>query len=70
AMIRIYRRIRDEQLQTKLIMQVHDELVLESPTDEAEKVEHMVREEMEGVIEMVIPLKVSVSKGKNWGEIH
>jgi DNA polymerase-1 len=70
AMIRIYRRIREEQLQTKLIMQVHDELVLESPTDEAEKVEHMVREEMEGVIEMVIPLKVSVSKGKNWGEIH
>ena len=69
-MIRIYRRIRDEQLQTKLIMQVHDELVLESPTEEAEKVVHMVQEEMEGVIEMVIPLKVSVSKGKNWGEIH
>jgi len=34
------------------------------------KVEHMVQEEMEGVIDMVIPLKVSVSKGKNWGEIH
>jgi DNA polymerase-1 len=70
AMVRIYRRIRDEQLQTKLIMQVHDELVFESPTQEAEKVEHMVQEEMEGVIEMVIPLKVSVSKGKHWGEIH
>jgi DNA polymerase-1 len=70
AMNRIYRRIRDEDLKTKLIMQVHDELVLEAPTNEAEKVEHMVRQEMEGVIDMAIPLKVSVSKGKNWGEIH
>ena len=70
AMNRIYRCIRDANLKTKLIMQVHDELVLEAPADEAEKVEHMVRDEMEGVIDMVIPLKVSVSKGKNWGEIH
>jgi DNA polymerase-1 len=70
AMNRIYQRIRDANLKTKLIMQVHDELVLEAPLDETEKVEHMVQEEMEGVIDMVIPLKVSVSKGKNWGEIH
>jgi DNA polymerase-1 len=70
AMNRIYRRIKNEDLKTKLIMQVHDELVLEAPTIEAEKVEHMVQEEMEGVIDMVIPLKVSVARGKNWGEIH
>jgi DNA polymerase-1 len=70
AMNRIYRRIRDTDLMTKLIMQVHDELVLEAPADELEKVEDMVQEEMEGVIDMTIPLKVSVAKGKNWGEIH
>jgi len=70
AMNRIYRRIKNENLQTKLIMQVHDELVLESPPDEAEKVEQMVKKEMEGVIEMVVPLKVSVERGRNWGQIH
>jgi DNA polymerase-1 len=70
AMNRIYRRIRDLNLKTKLIMQVHDELVLEAPADEAEQVEHMVKEEMEGVIDMVVPLKVSVAQGRNWGEIH
>ena len=69
-MNRIYRRIRDADLKTKLIMQVHDELVLEAPVDELEKVKDMVQEEMEGVIDMVIPLKVSVSRGKNWGKIH
>jgi DNA polymerase-1 len=70
AMNRIYRRIRDENLETKLIMQVHDELVLEAPTNEVKGVEQMVQAEMEGVIDLVVPLEVSVSKGKNWGEIH
>jgi DNA polymerase-1 len=70
AMNRIYRRIRDENLKAKLIMQVHDELVLEAPTDEAEQVQRMVKEEMEGVIDMVVSLKVSVARGKNWDEIH
>jgi len=70
AMNRIYRRIRDESMKTKLIMQVHDELVLEAPTDEVKDVEQMVKAEMEGVIDLIVPLEVSVSKGKNWGEIH
>jgi DNA polymerase-1 len=50
--------------------QVHDELVLEAPSDEAEKVEQMVKKEMEGVLEIVVPLKVSVERGRNWGMIH
>ena len=70
AMIRIFRRIKDGGLQAKMLMQVHDELVLEVPDDEAEKVEQLVKEEMEGVLDMRIPLKVSVSRGKNWGTIH
>ncbi len=70
AMIRIYRRIKEEGLQAKMIMQVHDELVLEVPDEECEKVQRMVKEEMEGVIDMVVPLMVSVEKGRNWGTLH
>jgi DNA polymerase-1 len=70
AMIRIYRRIQESGFKAKMIMQVHDELVLEVPDDECEKMQRMVKEEMEGVIEMVVPLRVSVEKGRNWGQIH
>jgi DNA polymerase-1 len=51
-------------------MQVHDELVLEVPDDECEKAQRMVKEEMEGVLDMVVPLTVSVERGRNWGQIH
>ncbi|OGP55286.1 MAG: DNA polymerase I [Deltaproteobacteria bacterium RBG_13_52_11] len=70
AMIRIYRCIKVEGLKAKMIMQVHDELVLEVPDDEVERAERMVKEEMEGVLDMVVPLKVSVERGRNWGQIH
>jgi DNA polymerase-1 len=70
AMIRIYRRIRDGGLKAKMIMQVHDELVLEVPDDECEKAERIVKEEMEGVLDMSVPLTVSVERGRNWGQIH
>jgi DNA polymerase-1 len=69
-MIRIYRRIRDGGLRAKMLMQVHDELVLEVPDDECENAERMVKEEMEGVLDMVVPLSVSVEKGRNWGSLH
>jgi DNA polymerase-1 len=45
-------------------------LVLEVPDDEVEKTQHMVKEEMEGVMEMVVPLTVSVERGRNWGSLH
>jgi DNA polymerase-1 len=70
AMIRIYRRIKEGGLKAKMIMQVHDELVLEVPDDEVEKAERMIKEEMEGVMDMVVPLVVSVEKGRNWGTLH
>jgi DNA polymerase-1 len=70
AMIRIYRRLTEKGLKTKMIMQVHDELVLEAPDDEADQAERVVKEEMEGVMDMVVPLRVSVARGKNWGAIH
>jgi DNA polymerase-1 len=70
AMVRIYRRIKDEGLKAKMIMQVHDELLLEVPDDECDKAERMVKEEMEGVLEMSVPLTVSVERGRNWGSLH
>ena len=70
AMVNIYRRIRKEGLQAKLIIQVHDELILEVKEEEMERAKGMVKEEMEGVSELRVPLKVEISAGKNWGEIH
>jgi DNA polymerase-1 len=70
AMIRVDSRIRLEQLQSRLIMQVHDELVLEVPEDELLKVEQLVEEEMERAVETRVPLKVDISYGANWSEAH
>ncbi|MBW2039117.1 MAG: DNA polymerase I [Deltaproteobacteria bacterium] len=70
AMIRIYKSIKEGGFKAKMIIQVHDELVLEAPDDEVGEVEKMVKKEMEGVMELAVPLKVSVARGRNWGEIH
>lgn len=70
AMIRIHRRLIREKRETKLILQIHDELVFEVPEGELEGVRAMVKEEMEGVTKLVIPLKVEVGTGKNWAEAH
>ncbi len=70
AMIRVHRRLSREGRQTKLIIQIHDELVFEVPESELEGIRAMVKEEMEGVAELVIPLKVDIGMGKNWAEAH
>jgi len=70
AMIRIHRRLIREKKKTKLILQIHDELVFEVPEAEMEVLRGMVKEEMEGVMQLVIPLKVEMGVGKNWAEAH
>jgi len=70
AMIRVDSRIRLEQLQSRLIMQVHDELVLEVPEQELLKMEQLVEEEMGRAVEARVPLKVDISYGANWSEAH
>jgi DNA polymerase-1 len=70
AMINIHRRLLGEKRQTKLIIQIHDELVFEVPEEELPAVQKLVKEEMEGVMELLIPLKVEVGVGKNWAEAH
>jgi DNA polymerase-1 len=70
AMIHIQSRIENLPLSTKMIMQVHDELVFEVPEGEVEKVLPLIKNEMETVMELSIPLKVSIDSGKNWAEVH
>ena len=70
AMIRIHRRLQKENRKTRLILQIHDELVFEVPEKELKPVEILVKEEMEGVMKLTIPLKVEVGVGRNWGEAH
>ena len=70
AMIRIYRRFREEGLQSKMILQVHDELNFSVVPSEREKVEQIVIEEMEGAYKMKAPLRADCGWGKNWLEAH
>jgi DNA polymerase-1 len=69
-MIQIQNRIEEFDLSTKMIMQVHDELVFEVPEEELQKVIPMIRNEMERVMDLSAPLKVSIHSGKNWAEVH
>jgi len=70
AMIRVFHRLRREGLQTRMLLQVHDELVFEVPSDELETVKTLVREEMEGVLPLEVPLKIDMQAGANWSEAH
>ncbi|MBR5103860.1 MAG: DNA polymerase I [Bacteroidales bacterium] len=70
AMIKTDRRIKQEGLQSRMILQIHDELVFDTTPDEVERLEAIVREEMENVIELSIPLTVECNHGHNWLEAH
>ncbi len=70
AMIKVQARICSEKLQSRLIMQVHDELVFEVPEDELLRMERLVENEMSRAVETKVPLKVDISHGTNWSEAH
>jgi DNA polymerase-1 len=70
AMIRADREFRGRRLGARLILQVHDELIVESPEKEAGTAERILTEAMEGAAKLSVPLTVSVSRGRHWGEIH
>jgi DNA polymerase-1 len=69
AMINIDRRMAAEKFEAKMILQVHDELLFESPPKEKGKLEKLVREEMEGVHKLTVPLVVEISSGPNWRDL-
>lgn len=70
AMIAVDRRLREERLKARMVLQIHDELVLEVPSDEIEKVRDILVNEMEGVMKLSVPLTVECNYGKTWLEAH
>ncbi|MEE2060020.1 DNA polymerase I [Rhodococcus artemisiae] len=66
AMIDVQKALGDAGLRSRMLLQVHDELVLEVTTDERERVEELVRDKMDSVIELSVPLEVSVGYGRSW----
>lgn len=68
AMIEIAKKLEQEKMQTKMIIQVHDELVFDVPNNEKEKIEKIIKDIMENVCELSVPLNVEIAYGKNWRE--
>jgi DNA polymerase-1 len=69
AMNNVYRRLKREKRPSKMLLQVHDELVFETPADAVEKDAQLVREEMTGAMKLKVPLKVEIGWAKNWQEV-
>jgi DNA polymerase-1 len=69
AMITINRRLSEEKLEARMILQVHDELLFEAPTAETTALEKLVRHEMENVYKLAVPLVVEVGVGPNWRDL-
>ncbi len=70
AMIRVSRRLKAEQMQSRLILQVHDELIVEAPADEAERAAAILKEEMQGAANLTVPLEVDANTGATWYDAH
>ena len=68
AMIRIHRRLMDERRPSRMLLQVHDELVFETPESSVKEEAEMIRHEMTGAIPLTVPVKVEVGWGRNWEE--
>lgn len=70
AMVRVEQRMKVSQLQSKLLLQIHDELLVETHPDEVEQVKKILEEEMSHALELLVPLDVEVKQGNNWNEAH
>ncbi len=66
AMINVYNRLKRENLQSKLILQIHDELIIDAFVSEKTQVENILKEEMQNAVKLSVPLTVEVSSGKTW----
>ena len=68
AMIEVYRRMKQEGLKSRVLLQVHDELVAETVVEEKEQVKALLKEAMESVVSLKVPLVADVKEGRNWAE--
>jgi DNA polymerase-1 len=69
AMIRMARALDDERLESRMLLQVHDELLFEAPPGEEKRLEALAAEIMEGAMTLDVPLKVDVKAGADWAEV-
>ena len=70
AMIDLHRELAARRMGSRLILQIHDELLLEVPEEEAEPARALVKEVMEGALKLDVPLVADARLGKNWAEVH
>ena len=70
AMVRVFESLRREGLNTKMVLQVHDELVFDVPEKELDAARELIRREMQGAVTLKVPLDVDIGVGKNWREAH
>ncbi len=70
AMVRVYRRLRSELPEAKLILQVHDELIVEAPESKAAHAAKILAEEMQGAVKLAVPLTADAKEGKSWYDAH
>lgn len=68
AMINVYKEIKSRNLKSKIVLQVHDEMMIEAPTEEIEEIKNIIKEKMENAIKLKVPLIAEVSEAENWYE--
>ena len=66
AMINVYKELKERKLEAKIVLQVHDEMMIESPEEEKEQVKEIMKVAMESAINMKVPLIAEISEAKNW----
>lgn len=69
AMIQVYQQLKEQQLKARLLLQVHDELIVEAPMDEVDKVRKIIRDSMEDAMDLKVPLKIDMAQGKSWYDL-
>jgi DNA polymerase-1 len=70
AMIKIWNKMISYGLRSRMILQIHDELVFEVKEEDVDVIKDIIKMEMEGVVEFLVPLSVEIKYGKNWAEAH
>lgn len=68
AMVRVYKKLREENLDARLILQVHDELIIEAAEKDKDRAEKILKDEMENAVKLAVPMTVDVNSGKSWYE--
>ena len=68
AMINVYNELEKRKLKSKIVLQVHDEMMIEAPIEEAEEVKEIIKKQMESAISLNVPLIADVSEAENWYE--